>query len=149
MSDRTPCQTSTVDLWFSDEPEDIEAAVNLCHTCPSRAACATLGAQEPFGVWGGVPDKHQAKKTGGVGRNVEQVGVNDHRHTTTGKKAEYDLRVQEGRERIQAMWQKEYPVWKIAYEMGISEDAVTKRLQAMRRQGWDVPKRQPTFGKAS
>lgn len=139
MSDLTPCQTSTVDLWFSDDVDEIEAAVNLCHTCPLEALCATLGASEPFGVWGGVPDRHQARKTGGVGRNVAQIGVHEDRHGP--KKTDAELAANESKELLQAMWQREWPVWKIAYELGISEDAVDARVSRMRKQGWDMPKR--------
>ncbi len=43
-----------VDLWFSEDPDDIELAVSICSLCPARAACAEMGEGEAYGVWGGT-----------------------------------------------------------------------------------------------
>ena len=50
-----PCQVHGPDLWFADDPADLELAKMLCADCPARPVCL-VGAtdrQEPFGVWGG------------------------------------------------------------------------------------------------
>ena len=49
-----PC-TSDPDLWFADEPADIERAKVLCHRCPIRREClaGAIERAEPWGVWGG------------------------------------------------------------------------------------------------
>lgn len=50
----TPCLQDP-DLWFAEEPADVELAKQLCRQCPIQAMCLA-GAQErgePCGVWGG------------------------------------------------------------------------------------------------
>jgi len=50
-----PCRTGDPDLWFADDPADLERAKALCAPCPVRRQClaAALERQEPWGVWGG------------------------------------------------------------------------------------------------
>ncbi|MGV0837493.1 WhiB family transcriptional regulator [Mycolicibacterium thermoresistibile] len=50
-----PCRTGDPDLWFADNPVDLERAKALCTGCPVRREClaAALQRQEPWGVWGG------------------------------------------------------------------------------------------------
>lgn len=50
-----PCHVGDPDLWFADDPADLERAKELCAQCPIRAIClaAALEREEPWGVWGG------------------------------------------------------------------------------------------------
>ncbi len=50
-----PCREYDADLWFAQEPADVERAKALCAPCPLRASCLAdaLARQEPWGVWGG------------------------------------------------------------------------------------------------
>jgi WhiB family transcriptional regulator, redox-sensing transcriptional regulator len=50
-----PCHVGDPDLWFADNPADLERAKELCGECPIRAQCfaAALEREEPWGVWGG------------------------------------------------------------------------------------------------
>lgn len=51
-----PCQQEDAsDLFFSERPADLEAAKDLCRTCPLQQACldGALARHEPWGVWGG------------------------------------------------------------------------------------------------
>jgi WhiB family transcriptional regulator, redox-sensing transcriptional regulator len=50
-----PCHVGDPDLWFADNPADLERAKELCADCPIRAQClaAALDRGEPWGVWGG------------------------------------------------------------------------------------------------
>ena len=50
-----PCHVGDPDLWFADNPLDLERAKVLCGSCPIRAKCLTaaLEREEPWGVWGG------------------------------------------------------------------------------------------------
>ncbi len=43
------------DLFFSENPEDLQLAKALCGHCPARSACLAGALQrgEPWGVWGG------------------------------------------------------------------------------------------------
>ena len=49
-----PCSADP-NLWFAEEPADLERAKALCCACPVRRAClaAALERAEPWGVWGG------------------------------------------------------------------------------------------------
>ncbi|BBY54700.1 WhiB family transcriptional regulator [Mycobacterium koreense] len=50
-----PCHSGDPDLWFADDPADLDRAKQLCTGCPLRRACLTaaLDRGEPWGVWGG------------------------------------------------------------------------------------------------
>ncbi|MFW0789096.1 WhiB family transcriptional regulator [Gordonia sp. CPCC 205333] len=50
-----PCQVADPDMWFAENPRDLEQAKALCADCPLRAEClaAALDRAEPWGVWGG------------------------------------------------------------------------------------------------
>lgn len=50
-----PCQEHPADLWFSEQPEDVEAAKRLCLECPILETClaGAIDRHEPWGVWGG------------------------------------------------------------------------------------------------
>ena len=50
-----PCQVSDADLWFADNPRDLERAKAMCADCPLKTQClqAALDRAEPWGVWGG------------------------------------------------------------------------------------------------
>jgi WhiB family redox-sensing transcriptional regulator len=49
-----PCNRDP-DLWFADNPADLERAKALCTRCPIRSQCLAeaLDRGEPWGVWGG------------------------------------------------------------------------------------------------
>lgn len=50
-----PCHANDPDLWFAENPLELERAKALCTDCPIRRQCLTeaLERQEPWGVWGG------------------------------------------------------------------------------------------------
>jgi WhiB family redox-sensing transcriptional regulator len=50
-----PCQVHDAELWFAEDPADLEHAKALCSGCPARLACLTgaVARQEFAGVWGG------------------------------------------------------------------------------------------------
>ena len=50
-----PCRRLDGDLWFADDPADVERAKALCAGCPLQAACLAGATEraEPWGVWGG------------------------------------------------------------------------------------------------
>lgn len=53
--DGLPCRVSNPELWFAEQPADVEFAKMLCVECPVRALCldGALERREPWGVWGG------------------------------------------------------------------------------------------------
>jgi transcriptional regulator of acetoin/glycerol metabolism len=58
-----PCEGNNPDLWFSEAADEERQAKEACGFCPVRAECAELGADEEFGVWGGLnPDDRRAAK---------------------------------------------------------------------------------------
>ena len=50
-----PCQRENPELWFSEQPADLEQAKVYCRRCPVRGFCLSgaVERREPFGVWGG------------------------------------------------------------------------------------------------
>lgn len=50
-----PCHDTDADLWFAENPADLEHAKSLCSGCPIRSQCLTAALEraEPWGVWGG------------------------------------------------------------------------------------------------
>jgi WhiB family redox-sensing transcriptional regulator len=50
-----PCWDADPELFFADEPADVERAKSVCRGCPVRLACLScaLDRGEPWGVWGG------------------------------------------------------------------------------------------------
>lgn len=67
-----PCHEHPPDLWFAENPVDVEAAKRLCAPCPLREAClaGALDRAEPWGVWGGqfVMDGEVVARKRGRGR---------------------------------------------------------------------------------
>ena len=50
-----PCQREDPELWFSEQPADLEQAKTHCRGCPVRGFCLSgaVERREPYGVWGG------------------------------------------------------------------------------------------------
>jgi WhiB family transcriptional regulator, redox-sensing transcriptional regulator len=50
-----PCRVEDPDLWFAENPAQLELAKSFCADCPVRNAClaGALDRAEPWGVWGG------------------------------------------------------------------------------------------------
>ncbi len=50
-----PCRVEDPDLWFAENPVQLEQAKALCAACPIRKGClsAAIDRREPWGVWGG------------------------------------------------------------------------------------------------
>jgi WhiB family redox-sensing transcriptional regulator len=53
--DDVPCRIQDADLWFAENPAQLEQAKAFCVGCPARLACLSgaLERREPWGVWGG------------------------------------------------------------------------------------------------
>jgi WhiB family transcriptional regulator, redox-sensing transcriptional regulator len=53
--DELPCRLVDPELFFAEQPADVEYAKSLCRDCPVQAACLSgaLERHEPWGVWGG------------------------------------------------------------------------------------------------
>ena len=53
--DELPCHLVDPDVFFAEQPADVEYAKSLCRDCPMQDAClsSALERQEPWGVWGG------------------------------------------------------------------------------------------------
>lgn len=50
-----PCWTADPEMFFAEAPDSVEAAKQLCSSCPVRASCLAAAVErgEPWGVWGG------------------------------------------------------------------------------------------------
>nr|WP_304412483.1 WhiB family transcriptional regulator [Nocardia sp. CNY236] len=55
LTEVLPCRAADPDLWFAENPVQLERAKALCATCPIRTGClsAAMNRREPWGVWGG------------------------------------------------------------------------------------------------
>ena len=55
LDDLLPCQRENPELWFSEQPADLEQAKVHCRGCPVRGSCLSGAVErhEPYGVWGG------------------------------------------------------------------------------------------------
>lgn len=53
-----------LDFFFSDKPEEMHAAKNLCFKCPVRKDCVkfALESKEIWGIWGGL-DEDSIRRT--------------------------------------------------------------------------------------
>jgi WhiB family redox-sensing transcriptional regulator len=53
--DELPCRLVDPEVFFAEQPADVEYAKSLCLDCPVQEACLTgaLERREPWGVWGG------------------------------------------------------------------------------------------------
>jgi WhiB family transcriptional regulator, redox-sensing transcriptional regulator len=54
------CLEVDPDLFFSEDPADLEVAKSLCAGCPAQRAClaSALARHEATGVWGGEIFEH-------------------------------------------------------------------------------------------
>ncbi len=50
-----PCWAHDPDLFFAEQPHEVETAKAICDACPLRLECLSgaLDRREPYGVWGG------------------------------------------------------------------------------------------------
>ncbi|MFZ5852026.1 MAG: WhiB family transcriptional regulator [Actinomycetota bacterium] len=50
-----PCRAQDPELFFAEDPAEVERAKAVCRPCPRRPAClaGALQRREPWGVWGG------------------------------------------------------------------------------------------------
>ena len=63
------CLDAPVELFFSDEPDDIAAAKAVCAVCPVRDECLAdayeaadhMALDEVEGVWGGLTKEERAQ----------------------------------------------------------------------------------------
>jgi WhiB family redox-sensing transcriptional regulator len=55
LDDPLPCQREDSQLWFSEQPADLDLAKEYCGPCPIRGQClaGAVERREPHGVWGG------------------------------------------------------------------------------------------------
>lgn len=61
--EQAQCRNQNVELFFSDEPADVRAALRLCRSCPVRQPCyeQAMADQEYFGVWGGTTERERRR----------------------------------------------------------------------------------------
>lgn len=57
------CRDHDVELFYSEERQDVLAALRICGTCPVRDACReiAMAEREFFGVWGGIPGHYRRR----------------------------------------------------------------------------------------
>jgi len=67
---RAACRGQDVELFYSNEPSNVQRALKMCSNCPVRRDCIddAVSRGEWFGVWGGL-------KEGRRRRIVRQLGA--------------------------------------------------------------------------
>lgn len=57
------CAGSDVELFYSERPTDVTAALQVCQDCPVRQACldTAMAERELFGVWGGTDGAYRRR----------------------------------------------------------------------------------------
>ena len=79
LDDQLPCHRENPQLWFSDQPADLQLAKEYCQPCAMRRVClaGAIERHEPHGVWGGEIFAHGAiiteKRPRGRPRKVVRV----------------------------------------------------------------------------
>ena len=79
LDDPLPCHRENPQLWFSDQPADLQLAREYCQPCAMRRVClaGAVERHEPHGVWGGEIFAHGAiiteKRPRGRPRKVGRV----------------------------------------------------------------------------
>jgi len=55
LDEPLPCHCENPQLWFSDQPAELQLAKEYCQPCAMRRVClaGAVERQEPHGVWGG------------------------------------------------------------------------------------------------
>jgi WhiB family transcriptional regulator, redox-sensing transcriptional regulator len=55
LGDPLPCHRENPQLWFAEQPADLQLAKAYCQPCPVRRVClaGAVEREEPHGVWGG------------------------------------------------------------------------------------------------
>lgn len=69
-----PEYSKEAELFFSEEPEDIELAKSICAMCDVRLLClkSALDNKEVYGVWGGV-DEEKLRRVLSVDEDGQEV----------------------------------------------------------------------------
>jgi WhiB family transcriptional regulator, redox-sensing transcriptional regulator len=65
-----PCQFYDPDLWFSEDPDDIARAKEICLTCPFVLECGdyAIANNVVHGTWGALSAENRAAARRGQGR---------------------------------------------------------------------------------
>jgi len=61
--ERAACRGHSVEVFFSEDPEDVRAALELCQQCPVQQPCyeQAMADREHFGVWGGSTERERRR----------------------------------------------------------------------------------------
>jgi WhiB family transcriptional regulator, redox-sensing transcriptional regulator len=60
---RAACRSTTLEIFYSTEHEDIRQAIAMCRRCPVRRSCleAAVDRAEWFGVWGATTERERRR----------------------------------------------------------------------------------------
>jgi len=74
LRERGACR-GKVELFWSERPEDVEAAKSHCRACLVRSLCLSyaLGQTRVYGIWGGMDDEERASAR--IGGLLDQEGI--------------------------------------------------------------------------
>ena len=61
--ERAACRGASLDLFYSEQEEDVGRALALCERCEVQATCLqfAMDHREHFGVWGGTTERERRR----------------------------------------------------------------------------------------
>lgn len=79
--EQTPCTQTDAEIFWSYNKQKIQAAKDLCNTCPLKALCLmyALDARERDGVWGGTDEAERNDILGRRSRAAKAARARDRR----------------------------------------------------------------------
>lgn len=73
---RRPTCSTDPERWISDDRAERGAAARECAGCPVIEPCAASGADEPFGIWGGIDRTPRPGRRPALTENTTTRGSN-------------------------------------------------------------------------
>jgi WhiB family transcriptional regulator, redox-sensing transcriptional regulator len=70
------CRGEDPELWFSSEPLDVKAAIDICRRCEHTDECITFAVETDttYGIWGGLtPEQRSPVRRGKAGRTYSKA----------------------------------------------------------------------------
>ena len=59
--DRAACRDTSPEMFFTADPEELQAAAKTCANCDVREECLEFGLREQDGLWGGLTARERGR----------------------------------------------------------------------------------------
>lgn len=133
MIGEVPCTATGVDpeWFFSDDPDDVQLAKDVCAGCTSRDQCLADYLYEPYGMFGGLTQQERsewAELRPPLSSNLDAIVVE---RLTLGERVPTATK-NERDEAIRVLLAKGHPYRQVAEHMGLSKKTIERRLVSLR-----------------